>query len=580
MLVGMRSLLYALAASACLSSASAQSPFPLSIPQRPSLPLPIPARPTNAGFLYLNLSSSYGGAPASPSNSVVSVPSALPPSIQGTIVEASVYIEPASSVAIGGWALTADGHVGSIAAQSSGAGTPSASSSPSPTMAPFTDVVAVAGPSISVFVAAIKSNGGVVAAQNSTPMDVPPESSGLRTISYNSYGALLYGLNAEGQFVAWSYSDTWPPRPTAPPYVATNWTMNKPPLVQAELGSSMYGDRLVGLTTDGLLRVWEQQGSEIATPDVGNLNVSLFRISPNSMSMYPSVAAIKSDGSVLVFRLGQLEVLPLPESLSSVVDVRFLPGYSDVLIALSADGNVIAWNANTGLELQLPEDVASVVQIANSGNITKADGTVLELRYTQSDPMLPSSGSISVAFTQPNLVASGRNYIISRDPSLLLGFPLSVLSRMVAEDILAHTNNYGLATKPDLLSAVQQSVSQTVSQVQADPNSYNLFSPQQYSDNYNSGVTVGTALVTQDPAAYNLYTSNSIMDLHMGGAMVPKSNGVASVSIQPTTTTNLMMPFTNNGAPITFEVPMPPDRAFMRVEAIPPTVQPPPTPAP
>jgi hypothetical protein len=41
-----------------------------------------------------------------------------------------------------------------------------------------------------------------------------------------------------------------------------------------------------------------------------------------------------------------------------------------------------------------------------------------------------------------------------------------------------------------------------------------------------------------------------------------------------------MMPFTNNGAPITFEVPMPPDRAFMRVEAIPPTVQPPPTPAP
>ena len=77
------------------------------------------------------------------------------------------------------------------------------------------------------------------------------------------------------------------------------------------------------------------------------------------------------------------------------------------------------------------------------------------------------------------------------------------------------------------------------------------------------------ALDTQNPASYNLYTSNSIMDLRMGGAMVPSSNGVASVTIQPTTTTNLMQPFTNNGAPITFEVPMPANRAFMRIEAKP-----------
>jgi hypothetical protein len=81
-----------------------------------------------------------------------------------------------------------------------------------------------------------------------------------------------------------------------------------------------------------------------------------------------------------------------------------------------------------------------------------------------------------------------------------------------------------------------------------------------------AGVADGKAEVTSNPTSYNLYTSDSIMDLRMEGAMVPKSNGVASVSIQPTTTTNLMQPFTNSGAPITFELPMPANRAFMRIQ--------------
>ncbi|MGA1540428.1 MAG: leucine-rich repeat domain-containing protein [Chthoniobacterales bacterium] len=107
------------------------------------------------------------------------------------------------------------------------------------------------------------------------------------------------------------------------------------------------------------------------------------------------------------------------------------------------------------------------------------------------------------------------------------------------------------------------------SSVVTNPSAFGLFTQGQYNSNYTNGVNAGMGIILSNPASYNLYTSNSIMDLRMGGAMVPKSNGVASVSIQPLTTTNLMEPFTNNGVPITFEVPMPADRAFMRIQAKP-----------
>lgn len=136
----------------------------------------------------------------------------------------------------------------------------------------------------------------------------------------------------------------------------------------------------------------------------------------------------------------------------------------------------------------------------------------------------------------------------------------------LAEKILGQSDNYGIATKDDLATVS----SNTIAQVQASPNAYNLYSANQYAANYNTGVAAGTALVTANPASYNLYTSNSIMDLRMGGLMVQRQGGNAVVAFQTQTTTDLAtQPFTNNGTPITNTVQMPGNKGFIRIQAKP-----------
>jgi len=557
-----------LALLACTTSLFAQSLFPLPIPQRPSLPLSIPERPMRAGFLYLKSSSSYGASAGSITSFSLFLPSALPPALQGSVVSASVSQDTASTTLNGGWALSADGRIGSLVQPSGGAGG-SASPGPIPILAPFTDAVVVAGSSLSTGVVAIKADGTVVGAINTLHMAVPPEASVLRSVDYDAFYGLFYGLNADGQFVAWSYGpQMWPPQPSSP-VVATNWTMNKPALVQVGLIVGMYGGRLVGLTEEGEIRSWDEQGAEVVLPQDGNANISLVRLGANTMMQ--TFAGIRSDGGLFLARLGQSEPLPLPEGIPPSVEIQFLPSFSEVAVALAVDGKVNAWRVDSGQEFDLPEGAAVALDIAADGVLTKPDGSKLQLTYVQSNPMDPASGTIVAVPIDAGVLVSGSHYVLSEDPSLVLGFPLSVLSRIVAEDILAHTNNYGLATKPDLLSAVQQAATagerQGIAAVQSAPNSFGLYDSTQYEANRMAGVAEGKAEVTSNPTSYNLYTSDSIMDLRMEGAMVPKSNGVASVSIQPTTTTNLMQPFTNSGTPITFEVPMPANRAFMRIEA-------------
>ena len=112
--------------------------------------------------------------------------------------------------------------------------------------------------------------------------------------------------------------------------------------------------------------------------------------------------------------------------------------------------------------------------------------------------------------------------------------------------------------------------------VTTNPSAFDLFTAEQLTANYSNGVAVGTALVLSNPASYNLYTSDSIMDLRMDGLMIQKQGSNAIVSFQPQTTTDLTLPFTNNGTPITSEIPMPGNKGFIRIQANPgPTPLPP-----
>lgn len=124
-------------------------------------------------------------------------------------------------------------------------------------------------------------------------------------------------------------------------------------------------------------------------------------------------------------------------------------------------------------------------------------------------------------------------------------------------------------SQPELVSALMENAQTaglyTSNSIVANPSAFGLFTQTQYDSNR----LAGRSDVTTDPANYGLYTSNSIMDLRMGGMIVQKQGDSAVVIFQPQTTTDLVLPFTNNGTPITNHIPMPGNKGFIRIQANP-----------
>jgi hypothetical protein len=177
----------------------------------------------------------------------------------------------------------------------------------------------------------------------------------------------------------------------------------------------------------------------------------------------------------------------------------------------------------------------------------------------------PSTASVGVS------VITDTETVLSKEDFLSALSTNPVFVSALAQGIVSSTNgNYGLATKSDLQSIASEASLQTIAQIQSDPNSFNLYSEDQYTDNFTNGVASGISTVISNPSNYNLYTSDSIMDLRMGGAVMQKQGGTAKVVFQPQTTMDLVaQPFTNNGPAITNEIPMPGDKGFLRIQAKP-----------
>ena len=104
----------------------------------------------------------------------------------------------------------------------------------------------------------------------------------------------------------------------------------------------------------------------------------------------------------------------------------------------------------------------------------------------------------------------------------------------------------------------------TAQYVTNNPSAFGLFSRSQFDSNR----VAGRNDVTTNPGAYNLYTSNSIMDLRMGGVMIQKHGSNAIVEFQPQLSTNLTTdPFEDHGSPVTWTIPMPAEKGFIRIRA-------------
>ncbi len=264
---------------------------------------------------------------------------------------------------------------------------------------------------------------------------------------------------------------------------------------------------------------------------------------PSSIDGYPVKQVGYNWMPIFGYSNTSVTSVTIPNSVTSIGDNAFYEckGLTDVTIPDSVTSiGSSAFQSCTGLaSVSIPDSVTSIGVYAFDG-CTGLTTVLIPSRFTAQIGAIGFVGQLAT-----DLMANG------------------LVEAITQRVIAAVPNNYGIATKTDLDAVI----SNTVLQVQASPNSYSLYSAQQYADNYDSGVTAGTALVTQNPASYNLYTSNSIMDLRMGGLMVQKQGGNAVISFQPQTTTDLTQPFTNNGTPITNTIPMPGNKGFLRIQA-------------
>jgi hypothetical protein len=135
---------------------------------------------------------------------------------------------------------------------------------------------------------------------------------------------------------------------------------------------------------------------------------------------------------------------------------------------------------------------------------------------------------------------------------------------------LTAAHRHFVESNPDLLghySKADYNANRTNGQIDvtSNPSAFNLFTQAQF----DGSRTAGQSDVINNPMSYGLYTSDSIMDLRMGGLMIQRNGDNAVVSFQPQTTTDLSLPFTNNGTPITNTIPMHGNKGFIRINAKP-----------
>lgn len=483
---------------ACSSSVIAQSPFPLPIPTRPtSFPLPTPTRPTNAGYAI-----------------ALGSTTALTAREQGTLCLISGEV-----------VLNSTGQAFSVTGSQTAA-----------LMMP-TNLVRISYGNSSL--AGLGANGEVFVAGsewltlsngNSSQIDpsglVPANAKeSVVDVAGGSYpGGKWLALKSSGEVISWEIPDRheWinnliQPIPHYPvPSDAQNGIV----------AISMAGEHCLALKSSGQVVAWGRVGVSTAPGMYGQNYVEFAdanSILPDEVgSGVVAIAAgphngvaIKQDGAVVqwgkhVANMGGPSVVnlqPIPQVLAgkTIVSVQ-ADKLSSMVTALTSEGDAFMWGM---------------------GN------------YTATPIFLALTGR-GLFQASPGWGQSIMGLSTSDEESYsdIVGFPLDKLARLVAQKILAHTNNYGLATKPDLLGAVQaaatQGEAQGVAAVQATPNDYNLYSQTQYQANRVTGVAEGKAEVTSNPTAYGLFTESSIMDMNLGSLMLKKGANANALDLELT----------------------------------------------
>lgn len=292
--------------------------------------------------------------------------------------------------------------------------------------------------------------------------------------------------------------------------------------------------------------------------------------------------ALKTNGTVVYWNSGGAEQ-SLPAEFSGKEFVKVVSFEMGQAFALTRQGQLMGWTVAAGVvnSIALPASLHAGlkdIRIATSEDYMRrsvialsSQNGILPLRYDASwkiDTSVPESIAARGAVPDSSMVynsmggATGANFSLSSDGDLAVetyaGLPLDVLAKLVAERILSTSNNFGLATKPEVGGAVSQGVQQVLSA----PSDYNLFTPLQVQQERSAGQND----VLSNPNQWTLYTTNQIKAMAMGDLMLTRTNGgqfVLNYDIEQSDDLTSWQPYQNFAMPLTN---LPTDKAFVRIK--------------
>jgi len=342
--------------------------------------------------------------------------------------------------------------------------------------------------------------------------------SGVAKVCFSSQetGMYLQAIKENGKLISWDQ----------------NGTLKALPL---EAGSDVVDAAAIiegwALLQSGRVIEWDSQGTiKTNTPSILNSNITAVR---SGMSKI----ALTKYGQVFNWDMQGLRLVPYGLE-NGVVDVGATGGMGSVLWALTATGKGIFWESSVGSAVPSSLSVPGEVQ----------------------------GGIINVPIFSSNAGTSWLCFAIVKEDqavSAYCGLPLDVLADLVARRIGLNPLTYGLAPKTYVDDVAGTAQARGVTSVTQNPRTYSLYTQSEYQTSQAAGVNS----VLASPNAWSLYTAGQIQDMSIGNPLLTKNSSgkfVLNYEIEQSNDLKTWVPYRVKAEELTG---LPTDKAFVRIKA-------------
>ena len=539
--------------------------WPLSLPVRPTLPLPAPSQ---GGYLVAWSFPIVAGN----SHNTVLAPSVIPTGARYNVVKFVSGASSGGSMVSHYVALTTSGRV--LVWSASSWGNYSSTEMVVPSSA-LSDVSDIAIGSSCVF--ALKQDGTLIAwdASNGNIVELPTVlQNGIVSVAVcgGSQPTILV-LKSSGAVVTGtisSISSSW----TSPITYSHSIALGTVP-VDAQSGvakacfpDSMTGMYLQAIKENGKLISWNQNGTLTTVPvEVGPDVVDAAAITEGW--------ALLRSGRVIEWDSQGTIKTSTPSILNS--NIAAVSSAGAAKMALTKDGALFSWDMQGNIQ-QVPYGLENGVVSIGSGGGTPTPTLKWALTGTGKVIYWQSNGGTGVAPTAlgvPGEVQGGISvlYVTSslcfalvkedQAVSAYCGLPLDILADLVARRIGLNPLNYGLAPKTYVDGVAGTAQARGVASVTQNPRTYSLYTQSEYQTSQAAGVNS----VLASPNAWSLYTAGQIQDMSIGNPLLTKNSSgkfVLNYEIEQSDDLKTWVPYRVKAEELTG---LPVDKAFVRIKA-------------